>query len=47
MACTPHYIRTIKPNETKKPRDWEQKRVEHQVKTNQKALPRKITLDVC
>ncbi len=31
MACTPHYIRCIKPNETKKARDWEQKRVEHQV----------------
>merc|ERR1719262_724518 len=31
MACQPSYIRTIKPNETKKPRDWDQKRVEHQV----------------
>ncbi len=31
MACTPHYIRCIKPNETKKPRDWEQDRVKHQV----------------
>ncbi|KAI0227941.1 Unconventional myosin-Ie [Lamellibrachia satsuma] len=27
----PHYIRCIKPNETKKPRDWEESRVKHQV----------------
>ncbi|CAL1611601.1 unnamed protein product [Knipowitschia caucasica] len=27
----PHYVRCIKPNETKKPGDWEQKRVRHQV----------------
>jgi len=31
MMCSPSYIRTIKPNETKRPRDWDQKRVEHQV----------------
>ncbi|XP_071795334.1 unconventional myosin-Ie-like [Asterias amurensis] len=31
MKCTPHYIRCIKPNETKRPRDWEEKRVYHQV----------------
>uniref|UniRef100_A0A667ZH17 Osteoclast-stimulating factor 1 n=1 Tax=Myripristis murdjan TaxID=586833 RepID=A0A667ZH17_9TELE len=31
MKCTPHYIRCIKPNETKRPRDWEEKRVRHQV----------------
>ncbi|KAF4102956.1 myosin IEb [Onychostoma macrolepis] len=31
MKCTPHYIRCIKPNETKKPRDWEESRVRHQV----------------
>uniref|UniRef100_A0A8C4X110 Myosin IF n=1 Tax=Eptatretus burgeri TaxID=7764 RepID=A0A8C4X110_EPTBU len=31
MKCTPHYIRCIKPNETKKARDWEDKRVRHQV----------------
>ncbi|EPQ10477.1 Myosin-If [Myotis brandtii] len=29
--CTPHYIRCIKPNETKKPHDWEESRVKHQV----------------
>ncbi|CAB4008892.1 unconventional myosin-Ie-like isoform X2, partial [Paramuricea clavata] len=29
--CTPHYIRCIKPNETKKARDWEGDRVKHQV----------------
>lgn len=26
MKCTPHYIRCIKPNETKKPKDWEDSR---------------------
>lgn len=26
MKCTPHYIRCIKPNETKKPKDWEEGR---------------------
>ncbi|EAW68910.1 myosin IF, isoform CRA_b [Homo sapiens] len=31
MRCTPHYIRCIKPNETKRPRDWEENRVKHQV----------------
>lgn len=31
-ACAPHYIRTIKPNETKRPRDWDEERVAHQVK---------------
>ncbi|KAL9655961.1 hypothetical protein ABK040_007582 [Willaertia magna] len=30
--CTPHYIRCIKPNETKQPRDFDNKRVLHQVK---------------
>ncbi|CAH2327481.1 unconventional myosin-Ie-like [Pelobates cultripes] len=30
MKCTPHYIRCIKPNESKKPRDWEDSRVKHQ-----------------
>uniref|UniRef100_A0A8C5U5K4 Myosin IF n=1 Tax=Malurus cyaneus samueli TaxID=2593467 RepID=A0A8C5U5K4_9PASS len=29
MKCTPHYIRCIKPNETKKPRDWEERQVEY------------------
>ncbi|KAM9294283.1 unconventional myosin-Ie-like [Gastrophryne carolinensis] len=31
MKCTPHYIRCIKPNETKRARDWEDSRVKHQV----------------
>uniref|UniRef100_V9KBM2 Myosin-Ie n=1 Tax=Callorhinchus milii TaxID=7868 RepID=V9KBM2_CALMI len=31
VKCTPHYIRCIKPNETKKPKDWEESRVKHQV----------------
>ncbi|XP_015599570.1 unconventional myosin-Ie isoform X2 [Cephus cinctus] len=31
MKCTPHYIRCIKPNETKRPKDWDQLRVKHQV----------------
>eukprot|EP01122_Echinamoeba_exundans_P000766 TRINITY_DN106_c0_g2_i1.p1 TRINITY_DN106_c0_g2~~TRINITY_DN106_c0_g2_i1.p1 ORF type:complete len:1054 (-),score=319.54 TRINITY_DN106_c0_g2_i1:104-3265(-) len=31
-ACTPHYVRTIKPNETKRPLDWDEQRVQHQVK---------------
>lgn len=26
MKCTPHYIRCIKPNETKKSHDWEEDR---------------------
>ena len=26
MKCTPHYVRCIKPNETKKPKDWESRR---------------------
>ena len=30
--CHPHYIRCIKPNETKKPQDWDADRVKHQVK---------------
>mmetsp|Transcript_7649 Transcript_7649/g.8405 ORF Transcript_7649/g.8405 Transcript_7649/m.8405 type:complete len:1044 (+) Transcript_7649:102-3233(+) len=29
--CQPHYIRCIKPNETKQPKDWDAKRVQHQV----------------
>ncbi|XP_052276602.1 unconventional myosin-Ie-like isoform X2 [Dreissena polymorpha] len=31
MQCTPHYIRCIKPNETKRPKDFEDSRVKHQV----------------
>ncbi|XP_062897777.1 myosin IEb [Mobula hypostoma] len=31
MKCTPHYIRCIKPNETKRAKDWEETRVKHQV----------------
>ncbi|CAL8354699.1 unnamed protein product [Arctogadus glacialis] len=31
MRCTPHYIRCIKPNETKRARDWEESRARHQV----------------
>lgn len=31
MKCTPHYIRCIKPNETKRPRDWDSVRIRHQV----------------
>ncbi|XP_014209371.1 unconventional myosin-Ie-like [Copidosoma floridanum] len=31
MRCTPHYIRCIKPNETKRPGDWHQDRVRHQI----------------
>ncbi|CAG5098447.1 Oidioi.mRNA.OKI2018_I69.XSR.g15675.t1.cds [Oikopleura dioica] len=32
MKTQPHYIRTIKPNETKRPHDWNEKKVSHQVK---------------
>jgi len=31
MKCQPHYIRTIKPNESKKPNDWESKKILHQI----------------
>ena len=31
MQCNPHYIRCIKPNETKRPRDWDKDQVKHQV----------------
>jgi myosin-1 len=31
MRCTPHYIRCIKPNETKKSHDWDERRCKHQV----------------
>jgi myosin-1 len=30
-ACNPHYVRCIKPNDTKKAKDWDEKRVAHQV----------------
>ncbi len=32
MACVPHYIRCIKPNNTKRPNDWDKKNVVRQVK---------------
>lgn len=32
MMSTPSYVRCIKPNENKKARDWDNKRVEHQVR---------------
>ncbi|KAI1715922.1 myosin head (motor domain) domain-containing protein [Ditylenchus destructor] len=32
MKCTPHYIRCIKPNETKRPLEFDSQRVLHQVK---------------
>lgn len=31
VKCTPSYVRCIKPNETKKAKDWDTMRVEHQV----------------
>ena len=32
MKCTPHYVRCVKPNESKKPYDFDTKRVLHQVR---------------
>ncbi len=32
MKCFPHYIRCIKPNETKQPRDMNDQLVKHQIK---------------
>lgn len=32
MKCYPHYIRCIKPNETKSPRDMNENLVKHQIK---------------
>ena len=32
MKSQPHYIRTIKPNESKQPNDWNNQKVGHQVK---------------
>lgn len=31
MKCSPHYVRCIKPNETKRAGDWDDRRVQHQV----------------
>lgn len=31
MKCSPHYVCCIKPNETKRPNDWDESRVKHQV----------------
>ena len=31
-TCEPHYIRCIKPNDNKRPSDWNEDRVRHQVK---------------
>eukprot|EP00047_Mylnosiga_fluctuans_P003550 m.229694 g.229694 ORF g.229694 m.229694 type:complete len:1076 (-) comp11945_c0_seq1:83-3310(-) len=31
MKSTPHYLRCIKPNENKKPHDWDRSRCQHQV----------------
>ncbi|KAJ7358954.1 hypothetical protein OS493_019858 [Desmophyllum pertusum] len=31
MACTPHYVRCIKPSDSKAPLDWNQQRVIHQI----------------
>jgi myosin-1 len=32
MKCTPSYVRCIKPNESKVPKDWDGKRVDHQIR---------------
>lgn len=31
MQCAPHYVRCIKPNESKRAREWDDLRVKHQV----------------
>lgn len=40
MKCVPHYIRCIKPNETKKPHDWDEQMVKHQVRNPFGAAPK-------
>lgn len=31
-SCNPHYVRCIKPNDNKRPNDWDHARVQHQCK---------------
>ncbi|XP_008563594.1 PREDICTED: unconventional myosin-If-like, partial [Galeopterus variegatus] len=40
--CTPHYIRCIKPNETKKPRDWEESSSTPSLQGTQAAFPNRV-----
>ena len=42
MLCVPHYVRTIKPNETKRPLDWENKRVRKRQRKRRRQRKRKV-----
>ena len=46
MKCTPHYIRCIKPNETKRARDFEDSRLVVKHKSHSGYLCSKLTMSL-